>query len=116
MRFAPFLLALLLAPQFTHNRFTEGGKTFSQDGVNLTTACMSKVGDGAIMAEMLCGGYVEGIADLLSEDAICVPPEAAGKQLVDVVMQYAEKHQEMLHHPASRIVSEALKAKYRCVQ
>lgn len=104
------------APQFTHNRFTEDGKTFSQDGVNVTTACMSKVEDDA-MGVMLCAGYVEGIADSLSdEDAICVPPEVAGKQLVEVVMQYAQKHQEMLHHPASRIVGGALKANYRCAR
>jgi hypothetical protein len=115
MRFVPFLLVLCSATQFTHNRFTEDGKTFSQDGVNLTTACMSKVQDDAVAA-MLCAGYVEGIADLLSEDAICVPPEVAGKQLVEAVVQYAEKHQEILHHPASRIVAEALKAKYHCTR
>jgi hypothetical protein len=85
-----------------------------QDRVSLTTACMSKVGEGAIMDEMLCAGYVEGIADLLSEDAICVPPEIAGKQLIEITMQYAEKHQEMLHQPASRFVANALKAKYSC--
>jgi hypothetical protein len=66
------------------------------------------------MDEMLCAGYVEGIADLLSEDAICVPPEIAGKQLIEITMQYAEKHQEMLHQPASRFVANALKAKYSC--
>ena len=114
MRFAPLLLVLFSTPQFTHNRFTAGGKTFSQDGTNLTTACMPKAGDDALMDEMLCTGYVEGIADLLSEDAICVPPEIAGKQLIEITMQYAEKHQEMLHQPASRIVADALKAKYRC--
>ncbi|HXY78350.1 MAG TPA: Rap1a/Tai family immunity protein [Candidatus Acidoferrales bacterium] len=114
MRFIPFLLILFSTPQFTHNRFTEHGRTYSQDGVNLTTACMSKAGDDAVMDEMLCAGYVEGVADLLSEDAICVPPEVAGKELVEVTMQYAEKHQEMLHQPASRVVANALKAKYRC--
>ena len=66
------------------------------------------------MASMFCSGYVEGVADLLSEHALCVPPETAGKQLVDTVMEYAAKHQEMLHHPASRIVAEALKKKYPC--
>jgi len=115
MRFVPFLLVLLSATQFTHNRFTEDGKTFSQDGTNLTTACISKVENDA-SAVMLCTGYVEGIADLLSEDRICVPPEVAGKELVDLVVRYAEKHQEMLHRPASRIVAEALKASYRCTR
>ena len=114
MRFVPLLLILFSTPQFTHNRFTEGGKTFSQDGVNLTTACMSKAANDAMIDEVLCTGYVEGIADFLSEDAICVPPEVAGKQLVEVTMQYAEKHQEILHQPASRFVANALKAKYRC--
>ena len=75
---------------------------------------MPKAGDGAMADEMLCAGYIEGIADFLSEDVICVPPEVAGKQLVEVTMQYAEKHQEMLHQPASRVVTNALKAKYRC--
>ena len=52
-------------PHFTHKRFTEDGKTFSQDGSNIVTGCMSKI-EVDVMGPMLCAGYVEGIADLLS--------------------------------------------------
>jgi len=113
MRSVILLAWLVLSAQFTHNRFTEGGRTFSQDGTSLVTDCLSKVENDPGAAE-LCAGYVEGIADLLSEDKICIPPEVAGKELVDSVVQYAAKHQEELHHPASRTVAEALKAKYPC--
>ncbi len=113
-----FLLLLLLSQtqpqtQFTHNRFTEGGKTFSQDGTSLMTDCMSKVEQDPA-ASMFCAGYVEGIADVLSDSAICISPEVDGKQLVNAVVRYTEKHQEALHRPASRIVVEALKEQYPC--
>jgi len=110
------LLALLLCPaQFTHNRFTESGKTFSQDGTDLMTDCMSKI-EGAPFGAGLCAGYIEGIADSLSEGTICIPPEVSGRELTELVLRYAEKHEDDLHHSASRVVSEALKSKYLCAR
>ena len=115
MRFVLLFVVLLLQVQFTHNRFAEDGNTFSQDGSSLMTDCISKVEEDA-SAAMFCGGYVEGVADLLSGSTVCIPPEVSGKLLVDVVVQYAEKHQDILHRSANRLVAEAPKDKYHCSQ
>ncbi|MGA9040314.1 MAG: Rap1a/Tai family immunity protein [Terriglobales bacterium] len=106
-----FLAALAQTSTFAQNRFTENGKTFSQDGSQMVANCMAK---GATMEAMLCGGYVEGIADLLSDKGVCIPPELEGKQLVDVFLKYVKNHQDKLHGPASRIVADALKDGYSC--
>ena len=61
------LLGALQTPTFTHNRFTENGKTFSQDGTHLIMACTfpqpSALAsqDGQIefyQNNMLCSGYI----------------------------------------------------------
>ncbi|HEX3153104.1 MAG TPA: Rap1a/Tai family immunity protein [Candidatus Angelobacter sp.] len=100
---------------FTHNRFTDNGKTFSQEGTNVIADCMSNPEEDAITA-MLCTGYIEGIADLLSETAICISPEVSGKELKEVVMQYASKHQDILHHSASVLISAALRESFPCAK
>lgn len=113
------LLALLIlfdvssaqTPAFTHNRFTEHGKTFSQDGSAMAVNCLAS---DARFEEGLCAGYVEGVADLLSDTVVCIPPEINGKRLVDVFLKYSAKHEDMLHGPASRIVSNALQEAYPC--
>ncbi len=98
-------------PAFTHNRFTEHGKTFSQDGSAMVVNCMAK---DASMEAVFCGGDVEGVADLLSDKVVCIPPEIDEKRLVDVFLKYSAKHEDMLHGPACRIVSNALQEAYPC--
>ena len=78
----------------------------------MVTNCMAK--DKTSMESLLCDGYVEGVADLLSDGTICVPPTMQGKELVDVFVRYAAKHEDELHGPASRIIGEALKETYAC--
>src|SRR5271170_7397085 len=111
------VLAFSQTPTFSHNRFTENGKTFSQDGTHLIGLCLSP--EPPTLApndlkvsfwqqRMLCTGYVEGMADLLSDTTVCIPPETGGKELEKVVATYASKHEDKMHGPASRIVSSAL--------
>jgi glutamate synthase domain-containing protein 1 len=111
---------LAQTPSFTHNRFTENGKTFSQDGTAIVADCIAKIGpgeaasDSGYMQTMLCAGYIEGVADLLSDGKVCIPPTTEGKELVDVFLKYAAKHEDMLHGPASRIVASAMQSAYAC--
>jgi hypothetical protein len=118
------VLAFSQTPTFTHNRFTENGKTFSQDGAHLIGLCLSPepptlapdyVQISFWQDRMLCGGYVEGVADLLSDTSVCIPPETAGKELEKVVATYAAKHEDKMHGAASRIVSSALQEAYPCL-
>ncbi len=100
-------------PTFTHNRFTESGKTFSQDGSAMIASCMTKL-ETSQMEPLLCAGYVSGVADVLSDGTVCIPPEVATDQLVKDFLRYAKKHQDLLHDPASRVVARALKELYPC--
>jgi len=99
--------------QFTHNRFTENGKTFSQDGSAMVANCLTKI-ETSQMDPLLCAAYITGIADLLADGDICIPPEVEAKRLVDVFLKYSEKHQELLHGPASRLVEKSLKEEFPC--
>jgi Rap1a immunity proteins len=101
------------SPTFTHNRFSESGKTFSQDGTNIVAHCLMKPEQDSAAA-MLCAGYVEGVADLLSECSVCIPPQVSGQQLINIVLQFAARHEDMLHEPASKVVSSALRESYGC--
>lgn len=107
------------ATEFNHNRFTENGKTYSQDGNAIVSACLIARSDDLSAANgqistMLCAGYIEGIADLLSETDICIAPEVEAKQLEQAFLQYASKHQTLLHGPASPLVAAALRESYPC--
>ncbi|MFL6437685.1 MAG: Rap1a/Tai family immunity protein [Terriglobales bacterium] len=104
---------------FTHNRFTENGKTYSQGRSAMVMACLTAKSEGLSAADgqmsaMLCAGYIEGIADLLSETDVCIAPEVEAKQLTQVFLQYASKHQTLLHGPASPLVAAALRESYPC--
>jgi Rap1a immunity proteins len=107
------LLSFGQNPTFTHNRFTENGRTFSQDGSAMVVNCMTKL-ETSQTEPMLCSGYVSGVADLLSDGTICIPPEVATQQLVKDFLRYSEKHEDLLHGPASRLVAGALKEAYPC--
>jgi len=88
------VLALVFGqiPTFTHNRFTENGKTFSQDGSAMVANCLTKVEESQ-MERLLCSGYILGIADLLSDGEVCITAEVEGKRLVEVFLRYSAKHE-----------------------
>lgn len=76
--------------------------------------CSAK-GDVFDQATILCGGYISGVADLLSEgDAVCIPAEVDAKRLVEVFVSYSQKHDALLHGPASRLMEDALKDTFPC--
>ena len=106
-------VSLAQNPKLTHNRFTEDGKTFSLDGGQIMADCMAKPEESCMEAE-ICAGYIEGVADLLSDRSVCIPPEVSVKQLVKIVQKYGAKNQDTLHGPASRVVASALQEVYPC--
>ena len=117
------ILALAQAQTFTHNRLTENGKTFSQDGTNLIGVCMAPKPSALAAEDMqtsfwqqkaLCAGYIEAVADLLSDTNVCIPPEIPEDELEKAVVAYAAKHEDKMHGPASRIVASALQETYPC--
>ncbi len=107
------LVSLAQNPKLTHNRFTEDGKTFSLDGGQVMADCMAKPEESCQEAA-ICAGYIAGVADLLSDRSLCIPPEVSVKQLVKVVQKYGAKNENMLHGPASRVVANALQDAYPC--
>jgi hypothetical protein len=79
-------VAILTVACFAQNRFTDGGKTFSQDGNNIIERCTApKPPQGAALnvqtafyqETTLCAGYVQGVADLLSDTSVSIRPEVS---------------------------------------
>ena len=89
-------------------------KAYFLTGNNLLDTCEES--DGA------CLGYVMGVADRISSEqalpkakqVICVPVEATGKQVKDVVVKYLRSQPEQRHLPAPALVWNALQKSFPC--
>ena len=55
-----------------------------------------------------CYGYVLGIFDKMSRDAMCAPDGVTIKQAVSIVKKFLKENPEDLHLPANGLVSVAL--------
>ena len=63
-----------------------------------------------------CLGYVFGFASALAAftNLVCPPPPVKGGQLVEVFLNWADKHPKMWHVPPVLAVGRALRAAFPC--
>lgn len=93
-------------------------------GIALLRDCEESLrASGDFARAQYCSGVVEGTARTLAylarENAlttmrVCVPEDATGDQLVQVVLQYLSEHPRELHRPDAELVTAALAAAYAC--
>jgi hypothetical protein len=84
-----------------------------QSGDNLLALCLGKeVG--------ICLGYVEAVADAMSEKSlgkptrICVPGDVTGQRILHVVISFLLANPSMRHSSASPMVAAALAETFPC--
>jgi hypothetical protein len=66
-------------------------------------------------AEMVCLGYVEGVADdMEAKRMICLPAHVTTGQLEDIVVRYLREHPESRHLVASELIAGALLETFPC--
>jgi hypothetical protein len=71
-----------------------------------------------------CVAYVEGVADVLlpiwakggdfNGWRACIPKDAIGSQVTDVVIKFLREHPEWRHFTASSLVAQALAQAFPC--
>ncbi len=96
----------------------------TKTGIALLRDCEESLrASGDFARAQYCSGVVEGTARTLAylarENAltsmrICVPEDATGDQLVQVVLQYLSERPADLHRPDAELVTAALAAAYAC--
>ena len=96
----------------------------STTGIALLRDCEESLrASGDFARAQYCSGVVEGTARTLAflarENAltamqVCVPEDASGDQLVQVVLQYLSERPQELHLPDAELVAAALAAAYPC--
>ena len=70
--------------------------------------------DDAGFEDGFCYGYVIGIFDKMSRDAICAPDGVTITQAVSIVRKYFRENPENLHFGAETLVSFALLKAFPC--
>ncbi len=62
-----------------------------------------------------CFAYVEGMADVLTQDGnVCIPPQLTGNKVADVIMDFLGDHPELRPANAASIGSIALQRVFPC--
>lgn len=82
------------------------------NGNELLSACKGE-------SQIFAMGYFMGVADMMAiyaPDHICIPAEATGEQVNDLVCQYIESHPDMRHHNGSYLAYVALLKAFPCKQ
>lgn len=83
-------------------------------GNNLYKQCEQRLSpDGKLVGEMICAGFIIGIADSGAHKA-CLPDELVISQVTDVVVAWLRNNPALRHHPAAHLVAKALEDAYPC--
>jgi Rap1a immunity proteins len=106
---APIWIIASLALSCAH----AGAEGAFQSGDNLLELCAGKeIG--------ICLGYVEAIADAMSEKGpskspqICVSHDVTGRQVLGIVISFLRANPSMRHYSASPLVKDALEEAFPC--
>ena len=83
-------------------------------GNDLYTECSVGTDDAQWWRQMLCDGYVMGIADANNGITVCESDGMTVGQFVEVVKRYLAAHPESRHRRASDLVSTALAEVFPC--
>lgn len=65
--------------------------------------------------ELICMGYVSGVADtLILERNVCPPDNYTNGQTLSVVMKFLKTNPEITHHAAPTLILQALSGAWPC--
>lgn len=68
-----------------------------------------------------CAGYIKAVADIMREQRVagldaCGHDPIRSQQLIDIVNNYLEKHENELHLSARELIARALNAGFSCTR
>jgi len=94
-----------------------------KDGNKLYTACQEEDDNSVsyVQQSAECHGYITGVIDAINgpdrgvgDFTFCVPPEALGLQVMDIVTNWLSNHPQDRHYGAHALVAIALSEVWPC--